>query len=102
MFLRILKEREQVAIDRHILKETHWLLEYMLNSWETGDFWLNYAARRSWAFDMIYWAKIDRRFFRNGDLEDRLQLLAQSERGEMDGFIQRKLKEKEERTYILD
>lgn len=102
VFLRILKEREQAAIDRHILKESDWLLDYMLNSWEMGDFWLNYAARKSWAFDMIYWVKIDQRFFGDGDLEDRLQLLTQSEREEMDGFIRRKLKEKEERTYIFE
>lgn len=51
---------------------------------------------------MIYWAKIDRRFFGDGDLEDRLKLLTQSEREEMDGFIQTKLREKEERTYIIN
>lgn len=75
VFLRILGEREQAAIDRHLLKDTDRLSERMLKSWETGDFWLNYAARKSWAFDMIYWAKIDRRFFGDGNLEDRLQLL---------------------------
>ena len=98
VFLRILKEREQAAIDRHILKDTDRLSERMLKSWETGDFWLNYAARKSWAFDMIYWAKIDRRFFGDGNLEDRLQLLTQEEREKMDTFIQEKVKEKEERT----
>lgn len=102
VFLRILKEREQDAIDRHILKESDRLSEHMLQSWEAGDFWLNYAARKSWAFDMIYWAKIDRRFFGDGDLEDRLQLLTQSEREEMGSFIQRKLKEKEERTLSFE
>lgn len=102
VFLRVLKESEQAAIDRCILKESDWLSDHMLKSWETGDFWLNYAARKSWAFDMIYWAKIDRRFFGDGDLEDRLQLLTQSEREEMDGFVQRKLREKEERTYLFD
>jgi hypothetical protein len=51
---------------------------------------------------MIYWAKIDRRFFGDGGLEDRLLLLTQSEREGMDGFVQRKLREKEERTYCLE
>lgn len=67
-----------------------------------GDFWLNYVARKSWAFDMIYWSKIDRRFFGDGNLEDRLQLLTQEERDNMGPFIERKMKEKEERTYPTD
>lgn len=70
----------------------------MRGSWETGDFWVNYAARRSFAFDMIYWTKIDKRFFRAGGIEDRLQLLTDAERAEMGGFIDRKMKEKAEHT----
>jgi hypothetical protein len=69
----------------------------MRDSWESGDFWVNYAARRSWAFDMIYWAKIDRRFFGDGNLDDRLQLLTFEERQEIDDLVERKMKEKEER-----
>ncbi|OJI82086.1 hypothetical protein ASPTUDRAFT_57823 [Aspergillus tubingensis CBS 134.48] len=65
---------------------------HMLRSWESGDFWLNYAARKSWAFDMIYWAKIDRRFFGDGNLSDRVKLLTPDERAEMEGFVQMKLK----------
>ncbi|KAJ6436356.1 phosphotransferase family protein [Purpureocillium lavendulum] len=30
------------------------LSAYMRESWRTGRFWLNYAARKSWAFDAIY------------------------------------------------
>jgi hypothetical protein len=93
----MLKEREEKAIAQGALNETDRLSGDMLESWRSGDFWLNYAARKSWAFDMIYWAKIDPRFFGNGDLEDRLQLLTLEEREKMDGFIQRKLQEKEER-----
>ncbi|KAL1979490.1 hypothetical protein VTN96DRAFT_5700 [Rasamsonia emersonii] len=97
IFFKVLKEREEKAIAQGTLKDTDRLFGRMLESWQSGDFWLNYAARKSWAFDMIYWAKIDRRFFGDGDLEDRLQLLTPEEREQMDGFIQRKLKEKEER-----
>jgi hypothetical protein len=70
----------------------------MKESWESGNFWVNYAARRSWAFDMIYWAKIDRRFFGDGNLEDRFHLLTREERREMDILVKKKLEEKEERT----
>ncbi|EED19320.1 conserved hypothetical protein [Talaromyces stipitatus ATCC 10500] len=63
--------------------------------WETGDLWLNYAARKSWACDTIYWAKIDQRFFGESDSEDRLMLLMESRREEMNASVQRKLREKE-------
>lgn len=35
----------------------------MRESWATGRFWLNYAARRSWAFDTIDWKYLDETFF---------------------------------------
>lgn len=95
-FLKALKSKEQAAIDRGTLKETDRLSGHMLESWKSGMFWLNYAARKSWAFDMIYWAKIDRLFFGDGDLNDRIQLLTPEERGEMDRFIQMKLEAKKE------
>jgi hypothetical protein len=46
---------------------------------------------------MIYWAKIDRRFFGDGNLDDRLELLTAEERQEIDDIVQKKMKEKEER-----
>lgn len=93
-FLKVLKGKEQ-AIDRGTLKETDRLSGHMLESWESGDCWFNYAARKSWAFDMIYWAKIDRKFFGEGGPEDRIQLLTQGEREQMDGFVWMKLDTKE-------
>ncbi|RDH39347.1 hypothetical protein BDQ94DRAFT_165071 [Aspergillus welwitschiae] len=96
MFLKVLKNKEQAAIDRGTLEEADRLSEHMWRRWQSGDFWLNYAARKSWAFGMIYWAKIDRRFFGGGDLNDRIKLLTPEEREEMDKFVQIKLKAKEE------
>jgi hypothetical protein len=78
-------------------KENH-PLYHMLESYQSGDFWVYYAAKRSWVFEKLHWAKVDRRFFGNGDLEDRLKLLALEERNVLDSFVQRKLVEKEERT----
>ncbi|KAH7323840.1 hypothetical protein BKA65DRAFT_528625 [Rhexocercosporidium sp. MPI-PUGE-AT-0058] len=61
---------------------------YMRESWETGRFWLNYAARKSWAFDTIFWKYLDKRFFgsREGDIakqdlgKTRVHLLSERER----------------------
>lgn len=95
-FLKVLKEKEQAAIDRGTLKKSDRLSGHMLESWKTGDFWVNYAARKSLAFDMVYWAKIDKRFFGDGDLEDRVKLLMPEEREEMEGFVRMKMQAKEE------
>ncbi|KAL2071659.1 hypothetical protein VTL71DRAFT_12894 [Oculimacula yallundae] len=39
------------------------LSAHMRESWRTGRFWLNYAARKSWAFDAVYWTFLDELFF---------------------------------------
>ncbi|KAL4969188.1 uncharacterized protein BDV14DRAFT_210959 [Aspergillus stella-maris] len=96
VFLKVLKEKEDAGIERGVLSETDRLSGHMLKSWQTGDFWLNYAARKSWAFDMIYWANIDERFFGEGSLDDRIRLLSEEEREAMDGFVEMKLKAREE------
>ncbi|KAK2813937.1 hypothetical protein FQN50_000338 [Emmonsiellopsis sp. PD_5] len=101
VFLDVLREQEENALCRGILQERQSLAERMKQSWEAGDFWVNYAARRSWAFDLIYWRKIDRRFFGAGGIEDRLKLLTLEERAGMDGFIEKKMKEKAEHTLPL-
>ncbi|PYI11875.1 hypothetical protein BO78DRAFT_357190 [Aspergillus sclerotiicarbonarius CBS 121057] len=89
IFLQELQLREDVAIQRGIISEDDRLSKHMKESWENGDFWVSYAARRSWAFDMIYWAKIDRRFYGPGNLHDRLDLLSQEEKQEMEGLVQK-------------
>lgn len=72
VFLEELQKKEGINIQCDIMSEDDRLSKHMEEIWESDDFWVNYAARRSWAFDMIYWAKIDRRFFGTGDLESRL------------------------------
>jgi hypothetical protein len=36
---------------------------YMQESRDTCQFWLNYAARKSWAFDTIFWKYLEERLF---------------------------------------
>lgn len=73
----------------------------MRQNWENGDFWVHYAARKSWAVDAIYWSKIDERFFgpRNS-FEGRLALLDVGIREGVDAFVQRKIEEQESRILI--
>ncbi|KAB8343061.1 hypothetical protein FH972_022655 [Carpinus fangiana] len=59
IFLRCLKAKE----DEKSVKEAERLSTAMRQSWDTGDFWIDYMVRRPWAFDTIYWREIDKRFF---------------------------------------
>ncbi|KAK3369100.1 hypothetical protein B0T24DRAFT_533558 [Lasiosphaeria ovina] len=81
---------------------------YMRESWETGRFWLNYAARKSWAFDSIFWKYLDESFFGSGqghrDKQDlwktRVHLLSERERDMMEPFVERKMEESKERILV--
>lgn len=62
-FLKAMKDCEDTAIQQGRLREDRRLSGPMYESWESGDFWTMYAATHSFAFDEIYWQKIDPRFF---------------------------------------
>ncbi len=84
------------------------LAAYMRQSWETGRFWLDYAARKSFAFDAVYWKFLDERFF--GEREEaldghelwkaRVDLLSAEERATMERMVQIKMEEAEERVLV--
>ncbi|KAI0127404.1 phosphotransferase [Xylariales sp. AK1849] len=84
------------------------LSAYMRESWETGRFWLNYAARRSWAFDTIYWKYLDERFFgervKDVPIEElwktRVHLLSEVKRAAMKPLVQTKMEETKERVLV--
>ncbi|RFU32577.1 hypothetical protein B7463_g3765, partial [Scytalidium lignicola] len=84
------------------------LSTYMRESWETGRFWLNYAARKSWAFDTIFWKYLDERFFgsRGKDVPEhdlwktRAHLLSEEERRAMEPFVERKVEDSKERILV--
>jgi aminoglycoside phosphotransferase (APT) family kinase protein len=84
------------------------LSTYMRESWETGRFWLNYGARKSWAFDNVYWRYLDERFFgdRGTDIskenlwKSRIHLLSKAEREAMEPFVERKMIKSKERIIV--
>ncbi|KAJ6119238.1 hypothetical protein N7523_003518 [Penicillium sp. IBT 18751x] len=85
------------------------LSDQMQRSWESGDFWAVYAILHSFAFDAIYWQKIDQRFFGPTETDDpseawkeRLNLLDENQKGEMERLVTRKLEEMEERVLAWD
>ncbi|KAJ2895228.1 hypothetical protein MKZ38_006759 [Zalerion maritima] len=84
------------------------LSTYMRESWETGRFFLSYGARKSWAFDTMYWKFLDERFF--GDRESdvlkndlwktRVHLLSEEEKAAMEPFVETKMAESKERRIV--
>ena len=59
------------------------LSQRMRESWEKQTRMLNYAARKSWAFDFIWWKFLDKKYFgpnENQDHLDRLGLLSEPQR----------------------
>ena len=74
---------------------------YMRQSWQAGRFWLDYAARDSSSFDLIYWKFLDERFFgkrspcaKESDLwKSRLDLMEEEDVEHMNEFAQKKMQE---------
>ncbi|KAH7397988.1 phosphotransferase [Cadophora sp. MPI-SDFR-AT-0126] len=84
------------------------LSAYMRESWDTGRFWINYAARKSWVFDTIYWKYLDERFFgkRGVDIspdqlwKSRVHMLCEEERDAMEPSVRVKMEESKERILV--
>lgn len=84
------------------------LSAHMRESWETGRFWLNYAAKKSWAFDAVFWTFLDERFFGPQDpgvsdqdlWQTRLHLLSKEEQQSMKPFVKRKMDESRDRISV--
>ncbi|KAK7752868.1 hypothetical protein SLS62_005210 [Diatrype stigma] len=80
----------------------------MRESWEPGRFWLSYAARKSLAFDTIFWKYLDERFFgkrkdgvaKEEGWKSRVYLLDKKEKAVMESLTQRKKKESKERILV--
>jgi len=108
-FLKVMKDQEDIEIQRGRLKEDQRLSGPMYQSWESGDFWIVYAVLHSFAFDAIYWQKIDTPLFGPTATEnpeeawkERLDLLDEKEKDEMEQLVARKLEEMNTRPLAWD
>ncbi|KAK7697999.1 hypothetical protein SLS64_012986 [Diaporthe eres] len=106
-WLEAVEEAEKgVDLESHYLRQP-WSV-YMRQSWETGRFWLNYATRKGWAFDSIYWKFLDERFFGDRPTDvakeeywrSRIDLLTEKEREAMEPFVERKMNESKGRVFV--
>ncbi|EMR71663.1 putative phosphotransferase enzyme family protein [Eutypa lata UCREL1] len=103
-----LQAMEKAENDTNISLNDVKLSTYMRESWATGRFWLDYAARKSWAFDTIFWKYLDERFYgerpvgvaKKGLWKTRVDLLSEEERVTMEVFTQRKMEESKKRILV--
>ena len=103
IFLQALELKEAELIEQGRLKQSKVSSTRMRESWDSGHFWVTYAARRTWAFDGIHWRFLDEKFFgknESGDFMDRLQILPREQVDSLEAFVERKLREKEEGNLV--
>ncbi|KKY26923.1 putative phosphotransferase enzyme family protein [Phaeomoniella chlamydospora] len=98
LFLKVLRERENEAIQRNDLFESQRLSNGMAKSLENGHFWFCLAATSSFEFDDIYWRFIDPVYYGEfTSLDDRLALLSQDEQNALEPFVSMKMEQALER-----
>ncbi|KAF0634887.1 hypothetical protein FPSE5266_08300 [Fusarium pseudograminearum] len=100
-FLRVLEsEEKKLGAD----KKCHGicLSERMRKSWDDKTWMTSFAARNSWAFDLIFWRYIDPMYFGPNEAADhhaRLHLLTQRQKEAMEDLVAVKMKEGSERKF---
>ncbi|KAK3900870.1 kinase-like domain-containing protein [Staphylotrichum tortipilum] len=79
------------------------LSDRMRQNWDSGLFWANYAARRCYGFEPVFWEFLDEPFFgRNveGGYEGRMHLLSEKVKRRMERFVEKKLDENKESKIV--
>lgn len=79
----------------------------MRQSWDDGDFWTVCAARKNFAFDDIFWRRLDPKFFGAAEPPEdawmgRLSLLDRRAKQDMESFVEKKLKDDETRVLAWE
>ncbi|KAJ5675774.1 hypothetical protein N7462_008671 [Penicillium macrosclerotiorum] len=107
IFLEALIAQEEKAVQEGWLTEEQRLSGPMWQSWESGDFWISYAARENFAFDEIYWTHIDPRFFGptanpENAWKHRLDMLSEEQKDEMERIVAQKKANMKEKILEWD
>ncbi|KAK4252179.1 kinase-like domain-containing protein [Corynascus novoguineensis] len=118
VFLEALLAEEDSALTQEQDKEEEWSIDQhidalrldpvplskrMRQSWDSGTFWTNYAARRFYGFDPIFWEFLDEPCFGKnveGGYEGRLNLLSKKVKRRMELFVEKKVEESKEEKIV--
>lgn len=106
-FLKVMREAEDTAIVSGMLQEEQRLSDKMLQSWQCGDFWVVYAARKSFAFDDIFWRKVYPRFVgpgtpEEGVLRKQAGILSEQDEKDLETFVSKKMVEMQTRELVWE
>ncbi|KAK3900869.1 kinase-like domain-containing protein [Staphylotrichum tortipilum] len=97
------------SIDRHVealnlnADTTVRLSDCIRQSWDSGLFWANYAARKCYGFEPVFWEFLDERFFGEnvqGGYEGRMHLLSEKAKRRMEVFVERKVEEMNDEKIV--
>ncbi len=100
---------EEWSIDHHIealsleADQAVRLSDRMKRNWDSGAFWVDYAARRCYGFEPVFWEFLDERFFGEnveGGYEGRMHLLSGDVKRRMELFVERKVEESKESRIV--
>ncbi|KAM7183340.1 phosphotransferase family protein [Rhypophila sp. PSN 637] len=103
-FLQALEKEELKSQERREKKKPEpkstWtpelsLSQQMRRSWETGRWMLNYAARKSWMFDLVWWRFLDEAYFgvnEDQDYKARAGLLTAEQQKHMEDLVANKIR----------
>ncbi|OJJ67529.1 hypothetical protein ASPBRDRAFT_135102 [Aspergillus brasiliensis CBS 101740] len=96
LFLNVLRVCEDEQIQQGSMMDYQRLSGRMAESMENGLFWFCLAARKSFMFDDIFWQVIDKTYFGQGSLEDRLSLLSREDLDELETLVPLKMQQARE------
>ena len=100
---------EEWSIDHHIealsldADQAVRLSDRMKRNWDSGVFWANYAARRCYGFEPVFWEFLDERFFGEnveGGYEGRMHLLSGDVKRRLALFVEKKVEESKEPKIV--
>jgi aminoglycoside phosphotransferase (APT) family kinase protein len=99
LFLEILRDCEDMQIQKGTLRESQRLSGKMEHSMENGLFWFCLAARKSFMFDDIYWSFLHEKYFGDvSSLDEMVSLLTRDEQDGLAEFVHRKMQEDKEKA----
>ncbi|CRK33088.1 hypothetical protein BN1723_016894 [Verticillium longisporum] len=115
-FLRVLEDEERQLTGAGITEDMEsmslveagtgspkTLAQRMRESWETNSWMVNFASRRSWSFDALFWRYLDPTYFgpnEDGDHKARLDLLPIEEARAIEPFVRTKMEEAKQRVLV--
>ncbi|TWU75061.1 hypothetical protein ED733_006619 [Metarhizium rileyi] len=96
-FLKAMTDTENKAIASGRLMESQRLAPKMKMSWESGDFWVTYGARKNFAFDAIFWRELDPRIYGQSGVSEEDAWMKRLDIFEMKALVERKTKDMDTR-----